>query len=362
MRRAERLRRLKLALAAREADALLVLSPENRRYLSGFPPLDVSLTESAGALLITRTSQFLLTDPRYREEARECAPLFEPLIYEQGLFRKLAEILPVLRVKKLLFEETHLSLAGFKALKKALKGVELLGVSGLVERVREVKDEGEIALLRQALEIAENILSRVSQMIRPGMSERELAAEIISLSYRWAEGPSFPPIVAVGPNAARPHAEPTETKFQPGQPLIIDLGVRYQGYCSDITRTFCVGEPTARFREVYTLVLEAKRKAEEKIAAGVPARVPDLAAREVFRKAGLEDRFWHSLGHGVGLAIHEAPALSRRQRRKLKAGHVVTVEPGLYFPDWGGVRLEDMVVVKERGLERLNRLGFLFEA
>ncbi len=362
MKRRERLRRLKLALAARRADALLVLSPENRRYLSGFPPLDVSLTESSGALLITRREQFLLTDPRYREEAKECAPLFEPVIYERGLFAKLKELAPLLGLKRLLFEELYLSVAGEKALKKALPEVEHLGVRGLVEGLREVKDDEEIALLRKALEIAEEIMTRAESLIRPGVSEKEIAAEIIALSHRLAEGPSFPPIVASGVYAARPHAEPSEKELKPGEPVILDLGVRYQGYCSDITRTFCVGEPTPRFRKIYLLVLEAKRAAEKEIAAGVPARQADLAAREVFRRAGLEAHFWHSLGHGVGLAVHEAPALSRRQRRRLKAGHVVTVEPGLYFPDWGGVRLEDMVVVREGGFERLNRLGFLFEA
>lgn len=352
-----RLRRIKRSLAARKA-ALLVLGPENRRYLSGFPPLDVSITESSGALLITTQGQYLLTDPRYREEASLSRPLFEPVIYTRGLFKTLAELLPSLGVRRLLFEEAYLSVLSWKLLEKKLPQVELSGVTGLVERLREQKEPEEIHLVQTALSIAEEILEEVAREIHPGVTERQLAAKIISLSYAKSEGPSFPPIVASGVLAARPHAEPSEKKLALGEPVIIDMGVRYQGYCSDITRTFCVGPPTPRFREVYRLVFKAKAAAERELRAGRPAREVDLAARRVFQEAGVEKHFWHSLGHGVGLAIHEGPTLSKRSRKLLKAGHVVTIEPGLYFPDWGGVRLEDMVVITEKGFTRLNQLGF----
>ena len=357
-KRAVRLRRLRLSFL-RRAEAFLVTSPENRRYLSGFPPEDVSLTESAGALLITKKEAFLLTDPRYQEEARACAPLFEPRIYRKGLVLELKSLLSDLGVKSLLFEPPYVSFALFRALERRLSGVKLLEAPPLVERLRAQKDEEEVQAIKESLTIAEGILAEVSALIRPGVTEKELSARIINLSYERAEGPSFPPIVAGGPNAARPHAEPSERKLKAGEPVIIDMGVKWRGYCSDITRTYCVGSPDERFSQVYRLVLAAKREAEARIAAGVPARAPDLAAREVFRREGLERHFWHSLGHGVGLAIHEAPSLSFRSRKHLRPGHVVTVEPGLYFPDWGGVRLEDMVLVKEGGFLRLNTLGFL---
>jgi Xaa-Pro aminopeptidase len=353
-----RVKHLQRSLARRKA-AFLVLCQENRRYLAGFSPEDVSLTERSGALLLTPKEAFLLTDPRYQEEARECAPLFEPVIYRRGLVAELSRLLPRLGVKRLLFEEAYLSVAGYKRLKEKLPEVSLEGVKGFIERLRVIKDEEEVAFIRRALALAEEILTEAAELIAPGRTEKEIAAKIIELSHRLADGPSFPPIVASGPLSARPHAEPSARTLRPGEPVIIDMGVKYQGYCSDITRTFCVGTPTPRFLEVYRLVLRAKEAAEKEIRAGVLARVPDLAARQVFKEAGVEKYFCHSLGHGVGLAIHEGPSLSFRSRKKLRSGQVVTVEPGLYFPDWGGIRLEDMVVVREGGAERLNHLGFL---
>ncbi|WP_022854012.1 M24 family metallopeptidase [Thermodesulfatator atlanticus] len=353
----QRLKRLRLSLA-RLADAILITCPENRRYLSGFSPSDVSLTESSGALLITSKEAFLLTDPRYQEEAKECAPLFEPCIYRKGLVAELEKLLPLLGVKKLLVEPSYVSLSSFRLMEKKLS-CEIVEARPLVEKLRAVKDEHEIKLIQESLRIAEEILAVVAKEIRPGVSEKEIAARIIMLSHLKAEGPSFPPIVASGRNAARPHAEPSDKKLALHEPLIIDMGVKWQGYCSDITRTFWVGEPDERFIKVYSLVKKAKEAAEAQIRAGVKGALPDLAAREVFKKEGVDKNFWHSLGHGVGLAIHEAPTLSFRSRRHLRPNQVVTVEPGLYFPEWGGVRLEDMVVITKQGFKRLNSLGFL---
>ncbi len=355
----KRLSRLRKAFLPR-AEAFLITCPENRRFLSGFPSEDVSLQESAGALLLTRKEAFILTDPRYQEEAKECSPLFEPRIYRHGLEAELEGLLSLLKVRSLLLEPHCLSWAFFNRLQKRLSAVELKEAPPLVERIREIKDAEELEAIRKSLRIAEEILESIVPRIRPGITEKALAAQIIEMAYRRAEGPSFPPIVASGPNAAKPHAEPSEKELRLGEPLIIDMGVKWCGYCSDITRTFCVGKPEQRFKEVYSLVLKAKEEAEKVLAPGELAKRPDLVAREVFRRAGVERNYWHSLGHGVGLAIHEPPSLSFRSRKKLKAGQVVTVEPGLYFPDWGGVRLEDMVFLKEGGFERLNRLGFWY--
>ena len=352
----KRLRRLRLSLARKKA-SFLVLNPENRRYLSGFSPEDVSLVERSGALLITPQQAFVLTDARYREEAQECSPLMEPIIYKRSLVKELGTLLPALGIKRLLFEEDYLSVAHYKALKKELPSVAFEPSGKLVERLRECKSTEELQTLKKALGLAEDILRHIAPKIRAGVREREIAAEIIALSYKLAEGPSFPPIVAAGPHSARPHAEPSDCRLQSGQPLIIDMGVKFRGYCSDITRTFCVGGATSRFQEVFDLVYRAKKAAEATLRPGVEARVPDLEARRVFQEAGVERHFWHSLGHGVGLAIHEAPSLSFRNRKKLRANQVITIEPGLYFPDWGGVRLEDMVVLTGEGFERLNSLG-----
>ncbi|WP_197460562.1 M24 family metallopeptidase [Thermodesulfatator autotrophicus] len=354
--RKKRLRRVRLSLP--KEGALLITCPENRRYLSGFSSEDVSLTESSGALLITRKEAFILTDPRYQEEAKACGPLFEPRIYRKGLVAELALLLPLLGVKTILIEPRYVSVALLQAMEKKLS-VKIEMARPVIERMREVKDAEEVRAIRKALSIAEEILSEVAGYIKAGITERELSARIISMSHEIAHGPSFPPIVASGPNAAKPHAEPTDKSLKAGEPLIIDMGVKWQGYCSDITRTFFVEKITEKFKYIYKTVKEAKEAAEQKIKAGIKAQEPDEAARIVFRREALERLFWHSLGHGVGLAIHEAPTLSYRSRRKLKAGQVVTVEPGLYLPGWGGVRLEDMVVVTDDGFTRLNTLGFL---
>ncbi|WP_457755555.1 M24 family metallopeptidase [Thermodesulfatator indicus] len=354
--RQRRLRRVRLSLP--KEGALLVTCQENRRYLSGFSPEDVSLNESSGALLITKKDAFILTDPRYQEEAKECEPLFEPRIYRKGLIAELAKLIPLLEIKTLLIEPRYVSVALLRGFEKKFS-VKIDEARPVIERMREIKDQEEIEAIRKALAIAEEILSEVAKEIRPGVTEKELAAKVIMMSHKMADGLSFPPIVASGPNAARPHAEPTDKPLKPGEPVIIDMGVKWQGYCSDITRTFFVEKATGKFKYIYKMVKKAKEAAEQKLKAGVKAQEPDEAARTVFRQEALERHFWHSLGHGVGLAIHEAPTLSYRSHRKLKAGHVVTIEPGLYLPDWGGVRLEDMVVVTDEGFTRLNSLGFL---
>ena len=340
-----RLNKIKRWLKRHKFDGILISSPENRRYLSGYTPQDVSITESAGFLLITPSEAFILTDPRYQEEAQNLS-LFEPVIYRKGLARALSSLAERLKIKVLLYEENYLSCGRLKALKKALPKVEFSGVSGVIEKWREVKDQEEMRLLEKARELALKIFRILSKEIQPGRTEKEIAWRITELSHRLGEGPSFPPIVASGPNAARPHAEPEDKPLRSGEVVIVDLGVKYRGYCSDLTRTFFLGRVPERLREAHHLVKEAQRLAQPYMKPGLKIREADRKVRAFFQKAGVLQNYLHSLGHGLGLAVHEAPAVSFRSRRRFKVGQVVTLEPGLYFPGLGGVREEEMVFIR----------------
>ena len=339
-----RLARVRRWLRRRGGGALLVSSPENRRYLSGFSPGDVSLRESSGFLLITLREAFVLTDPRYVEEARALT-LFETVIYRRGLARTLARLLGKLEIRRLFYEEEYLSCGRLKVLKKALPRVRLSGVSGVVERWRETKDPEEVGLIREAEARAREILRILEKEIRPGLTEKEIAWRILELCHRLGEGPSFPPIVAGGPNAARPHAEPTERPLREGEAVIVDLGVRLRGYCSDLTRTFFLGPVPESLREARALVNEARRRARSLYRAGRPVCEADRLVRRLFREKGVLSHYLHSLGHGLGLEVHEAPSVSYRSRRRFRPGQVVTLEPGLYFPELGGVREEEMIYI-----------------
>ena len=344
----ERLKRLRSWLRRKGGGGFLVSSPENRRYLSGFKAQDVSLKETAGLLLVTPAEAFILTDPRYQEEAREL-PDFEALIYRRSLIQTLAALIRRLGLRQLFYEENFISCGRMEALRRALPEVRFRGVSGVIERWREIKSPEEILLIREAEARARKILRIVEQEIRPGISEKKMAWRILELCHHLGDGPSFPPIVAGGPNAARPHAEPTDRLLREGEAVIVDLGVRYKGYCSDLTRTFFLGRVPERLREALHLVRKAREEARPFLKPGLPIAQADRRVRGFFQQAGVLPHYLHSLGHGVGLEVHEAPSVSYRSRRTFRAGQVITLEPGLYFRDLGGVREEEMVYLLNPG-------------
>ncbi len=333
-------------------DALLVSGPENRRYLSAFTAPDPDW----GMLLITPGQAMLLTDFRYQIWAQQEAPGFEVAIYRDSLAEVLAELLQQARVVRLGFEAAHLT---FRQHQRFTKGVADAGlqvewrpVEDVVEALREVKAPAELAIMRRALALTEEVLRQVAGELAPGMTEGAVAWEIEKrLREGGAHGLAFPPIVAGGPNSARPHHQPGDYPLQPGEPIIIDLGARVAGYCADLTRTFILGEPDEQFRKIYSLVRRAQQRAEGGLKAGLDSLAGDALAREVIAAAGYGEAFGHSLGHGVGLAVHEAPSLSPAPERRtvLRAGGVVTVEPGIYLAGWGGVRLENMAVLWPEG-------------
>jgi Xaa-Pro aminopeptidase len=336
-------------------DAMLVTSPENRFYLSGFYAEDMGCRESAGALLITGDEQFLLTDGRYVEQAQREAPGWDIVEYRKELPAKLGEIFKELPATRLGYEPACLSCRMLDDIKQHLDMTTLVPNGNKLTSMRTVKTGDEIASIDKAVRAVEKVMDHISGRLEPGMTEREAAWIILEKTYRESDGPSFPPIVASGPNSALPHAVPGARKIEPGDPVIVDTGCRVEGYCSDMTRTFFPGgDPHEKMKEIYRIVREAQSRAQEMIRPGIPCRAVDRRARDKISKAGHGRDFIHSLGHGVGIAVHEAPALSFRNRKHLRSGMVVTVEPGIYLPGKGGVRLENMALVTDDGVRVLN--------
>jgi Xaa-Pro aminopeptidase len=347
-------------LRSRRCDAILITQPENRRYLSGYAAGDSSIVESSGALLIpSRGTPFLLTDFRFLLQARAEAPGFEVALYQKGLFALLEQLLPCLGVRSLAFESHYFLHSSYLKFEKmcARGGILPVGTTGLVEELRRRKTEAELGLIRRSVALNEAVFQEVFSELAVGKSERQVAIEIENAMRRLgAEGPSFETIVAAGPNAAMPHAKPSDRPIQEGEPIIIDMGAKLDGYCSDMTRTVVLGTPDEMTVGLIRLVRQAQQEAIIAIRAGASCRQVDGVARRVIANAGYGKYFGHGLGHGVGLAVHEAPSLSRRAGGKtLQAGMVVTVEPGIYLEGWGGVRLENMAVVRDDRAEILNR-------
>jgi Xaa-Pro aminopeptidase len=362
---AGRLRRLRRILEEKNIDAFLVAVPENRYYLSGYGAEDLQPTESSGYLLITESRQHLLTDFRYREEAEASAPDFQVWIYFDGLAQTLKELFSELPVARLAVEPHYLSFSRYREVEQALIAsrptAKVVPVEDLVEGLRVVKEPEEVARIRASLALTEDALARVWETLRPGRTEREVAWEIERcIREGGAEAVSFPPIVAGGPHAALPHAVPTERKIAPGDPVILDLGSRLDHYCSDMTRTWVAGTPDAKIKEIYRVVREAQLAAQDFIRAGRDSVEVDAVARGLITTAGYGDHFGHGLGHGVGLAVHEQPGLRRLKGMVLEENMVVTIEPGIYLPGYGGVRLENMVRITRTGCETLNRLDLFY--
>lgn len=349
---------LQQMLRRRGVDAMLVSQPDNRRYLSAFTAHDASISESSGVLLICRRgASFLLTDSRFDLHARTEATGFEVMLYPRGLLALLASMLPRLAIRRLGFEShytLHSTAAAYCRLGKKL-GIDMVPLSGLVERLRTRKNAEEISKIERSVRLNEEVFQELFCTLRAGESERSVATRIESLMReRGAERPSFDTIVASGPNGALPHAVPGSRSLQSGEPIVIDMGLVLDGYCSDMTRTVVLGAPNSKTIEIFRIVRQAQLAATKVIRAGITGKQADRAAREVIRRAGYGDAFGHGLGHGVGLNVHEAPSLNRRNGKKMQSGMVVTVEPGIYLEGWGGVRLENMVLVETDGCRVLN--------
>lgn len=347
-----RRQRLVQALPSLRIDAILVTNLPNVRYLTNF-------SGSHAVLWLTPQGGVLISDGRYTEQIASEVSGLE--IEIQGARKELDVITEVVGVHaagtdRVGVEADATSHARYEAIAQRIAPKVLVSTNGAVERLRQTKDEGEIERIRSALAITENAIAAARTRIVEGMTERELAHEIEHRMWLLgAEKESFESLVLFGERSSLPHGKPGERKLRPGDIILTDVGCVLGGYCSDITRTCCFAYPPQGFEEAYAAVVEAVQRTEAGLHAGMTGREADALARDSLAAAGRGYQFIHSTGHGVGIEIHEAPRLALTNEETLNAGELVTVEPGVYVEGWGGIRVEDMVVVRENGCERLNK-------
>ena len=346
----ERMSGIRSRLLHLGVEALLFLDVINIRYLIGF-------AGGEGALLIGQGQAILLVDGRYVTQARQEVERVEIIEYEDKVEGIVTAILND-GSKTVGFEAQAISYDTYARLKESLKGLKLKPISDEIDTIRAIKDEREIELLRRAAEISSGALTSVRDLIREGVRERDIALDLeFKMRHNGAEQVSFATIVASGTNTALPHAIPSTRKIENGDVVVIDCGAIYEGYHSDETCTFVVGQANARQKEVYRLVREAHDRALDTVRAGVPCSEIDRVARACIEEGGLGAYFSHGTGHGVGLDVHEAPRIAAKSKGILEAGMVVTIEPGVYIPGLWGVRIEDTVLVKEDGCEVLTKIS-----
>ena len=346
----DRIDRLRRVMQRKGVDALLVTGPVNVRWLSGF-------TGTSGLCVVDGDAVRFVTDFRYREQAAEQLGSGWSIDVAVDLLEAAVE--PLEGPLRLGFDENHLTFKAHSELRSELPDNEiaLVEAGGLVEGLREVKEEGEVAAIRAAAQLADAALQEVLSRGLTGRTEREVATDIeFTMRRMGAHGPSFPPIVAHGPHGALPHAEPRDVEIAAGTLCVVDWGAELDGYASDCTRTFATGELSDEDAGIYELVLGAQLHALDQVEPGIEAKVVDAAARDIIAAGGHGNEFGHGLGHGVGAEVHEAPRLSQRSDAILRPGHVVTIEPGIYVPGRVGVRIEDLVVVTSDGHEVLSGL------
>jgi len=348
-----RLQKLRQGLAEKEIDAILISQPENRRYLSNFDG-------SSGYLLITPKDTILAADFRYIEQAKMQAPDYQIFQIMGDMASWFPNLIAELNLRKLGFEAGHITVSLYRQLsdilEKAKSKLKLIAVDRLVESLRAIKEPEEIELITKAVEISDAAFECAEEIIHIGMSEKEVAWEIEKIIHEnGSETVPFEVIVASGPNAALPHAKPSSRTIQSGEPILIDMGARVDGYSSDLSRTICLGTPSETFAKIYNAVLDAQLAAMAMIKEGMTGDEADKTARTVIQQAGYGPAFGHALGHGIGLASHELPRLGPNSMDKLASGMVFTIEPGIYLAGWGGVRIEDMVVMEDGKLKTISK-------
>jgi Xaa-Pro aminopeptidase len=344
-----RVQRLRDLLEEHHLPAMLVTNPYNRRYLTGF-------TGTSGYVLVTDADAILFTDFRYMEQAGQQAVHFQVIEHQSDPMLTIRDTLTKLNIKQIGFEQRHVTYGDYLSWARKLGDITLTPTDGLVEQLRMIKDEQELEVMRAAARIADQAFAEVLPQIRPGITEREIALQLeMIMRQSGASSSSFDTIVASGERSAMPHGVASGRKLQANEFVTLDFGAYFQGYCSDLTRTVILGQPTPKHREIYNIVLEAQMHALEHIKPGMTGKEADALTREVIKRYGYSDYFGHGTGHGIGLEIHEAPRLSVTGDTVLQPGMTVTVEPGIYLPGFGGVRIEDDVVVTATGVERLTQ-------
>jgi len=339
--------KLKSVLAERKIDGILVSRLSNVRYLCGF-------TGSAGTCIITPDKNYFITDGRYLEQSKNEVKGFERFI-DYGTHLEIAQKNDLIsNGLNIAFEGDFISVTMFDQMKELFPKVKWERTKMILENLAAVKDEVELHHLRTAIDITDRVFEEVMQLVRIGVTEKEIALEIAKRYWQYAEGAAFDTIVASGPNSALPHYSPAERKFQKGDFVVIDTGAKYAGYHADMTRTIVIGEASEKHHEIYDIVKRSQQVGVDVAKAGVTCKAVDDATRDVITEAGYGDKYIHSAGHGIGLEIHTYPRFSQLSEDILKENNVMTVEPGIYLSDWGGVRIEDDIWVKKDESEVLN--------
>ena len=339
---------LKNVLANKGLDGILITNLTNIRYISGF-------TGSAASCLITPEGNYFITDGRYIEQSKEQVKGFERYIDMSSHFAQIKNNNLNPNGFKLAFEGDHMSFVQYETMVKAFPHTKWENSSMILEDLAAVKDQSEIDCLRTAVEITDKVYEEILPMLRPGFTEKQVANTLVSKYREYAEGEAYSPIVATGPNGALPHAIPTDREFQKGDFIVIDAAAKYGGYHADMTRTPVVGEASEKHREVYGIVKEAQQRGCDTAKAGVACNVVDASTRDYIKEMGYGEYYTHGTGHGLGLEIHTSPRFNPQSKSILEVNNVMTIEPGIYIAGWGGVRIEDDVIINEDGCEILNK-------
>jgi Xaa-Pro aminopeptidase len=345
------LQKLRTTLSEKNLEAILISQPENRRYLSGF-------TGSAGYLLITQNKHILATDFRYVEQVKRQAAEYQLFQLSGDLSAWFPRMVEGLNLKEIAIEADFITCSLYQRLDSILTSLNIkpTPTSGLVETIRMFKEPAEIKLITKAIALSDAAVKHAEFILHKNMTEIELAWEIERyMREHGSQSMPFEVIVAAGCNSALPHAQPCNSPIEEGEPIVIDIGARVEGYVSDLTRTLCLGEPDDHFNRIYNIVLNAQLAAEDKIRSGINGGEADGIARRIIEEAGFGACFGHGLGHGLGLVAHESPRLGANSKDILNNNMVFTIEPGIYLPDWGGVRIEDTVLLENDKIKVLSQ-------
>lgn len=343
----QKINKLRNALKQYDLDAILITSPINRRYITGF-------TGTSGAAIVSMEHTIFITDFRYTEQAGAQAEGFEIIEHRQPIELEIRDQLKRLNAGRLGFEENYVTYGKYKQYEDTFDS-EMVPVKDMIEKIRLIKTEEELSILKQAAKITDDAFWHIQDYIKPGVTEMEISNELeFFMRRQGATSSSFDTIVASGVRSAMPHGVASEKKIQSGELVTLDYGALYHGYCSDTTRTVAVGEISDELKNIYDIVLEANKRGIEGIKPGMTGKEADALTRDYITEKGYGSYFGHSTGHGIGLEVHEGPTLSKRSEQELAPGMVATVEPGIYLAGVGGCRIEDDIVITENGNERLT--------
>ena len=343
-----RQKNLKKVLEQNGLDGFLITNLTNIRYISGF-------TGSAASCLVTPKGQYFITDGRYIEQSKSQVKGFDRFIGMDSHLKQIKDNNLNPDGLKIAFEGDHMSYSLYENMKEIFPNTNWNSTSMILEDLASVKDDFELDCIRTAVEVTDVVYKEILPMLRPGYTEKQVANTMVSKYREYAEGEAYSPIVATGPNGALPHAIPTDREFQNGDFVVIDAAAKYAGYHADMTRTPVIGEATEKHREVYSIVKEAQQRGCDIAKAGVSCKSVDSATRDYIKEMGYGEYYTHGTGHGLGLEIHTSPRFSPQSKQILEANNVMTIEPGIYLAGWGGVRIEDDVIIGDDGCEILNQ-------